>query len=184
MDEKEREDLRNKNIKLLDHDYDGIQEFDQKLPNWWLFSLYGAIIFSVLYWVVRHQWMDGQYDFDKLENQLAMVEDARLEATLQMLDNDTLVAFSKNEEWISNGAATYTTNCVACHGTDLTAMVSGINLPGVNLVDDEWIHGSNPTDIYNVIAKGVPAKGMQAWEGQLGPKRIAEVVAYLLSQQS
>ena len=63
MDEKEREDLRNNNITLLEHNYDGIQEFDQKLPNWWLFTLYGAIAFSIVFWIVRHQWMDDQYDF-------------------------------------------------------------------------------------------------------------------------
>jgi len=181
MDEKEREDLRNNNIKLLEHEYDGIREFDQKLPNWWLMTLYGSIVFSVIYWVVRHQWMEGEHDYEKLENQMAMVEEARLEETLQMLDDETLQSFSQNQEWVAKGKATFTQNCVACHGSDL----KGTNLPGVNLVDDEWMYGGSPTNIYEIIADGSPNKtsGMVAWEGLLGPKGIAEVVAYVLSEQ-
>ncbi|MCG8528350.1 MAG: c-type cytochrome [Opitutales bacterium] len=181
MDEKEREDLRNKNIKLLDHEYDGIREFDQKLPNWWLISLYATIVFSVIYWVVRHQWMDGEFDFKKLETELAMVEEARLEETLQMLDDDILMAFSRASDWTEAGAATFTQNCVACHGSDL----KGENLPGVSLVDAEWLYGNKPTEMYGIVANGSPdlTSGMVAWEGLLGPKKIAEVVAYILSKQ-
>jgi cytochrome c oxidase cbb3-type subunit 3 len=65
---------------------------------------------------------------------------------------------------------------VACHGKELKGGI------GFNLVDAEWIHGARPAEIYHTIAAGVPEKGMQAWESQLGQKRIAEVVAYILSK--
>ena len=178
MDNQEREDLRNKNIKLLDHDYDGIQEFDQKLPNWWLFTLYSAIVFSVMFWVVRHQWMNDQYDFSKLETELAQVEEAKLEQTLKMLNNDTLYGFSKDPEWVAKGRETFMANCISCHGQDLTGGI------GANLVDDEWLHGGEPIDIFHTITNGVPAKGMQSWQGQLGPRQIAELVSFILSKQS
>ncbi len=176
MDEKEREDLRNNNITLLEHNYDGIQEFDQKLPNWWLFTLYGAIAFSIVFWIVRHQWMDDQYDYNKLENQLAMVEEAKIQETLAILNDETLRSFSQNPDWVAAGNATFQQNCAACHKPDLTGIV------GPNLTDNEWLHGGNPTDIFNTITNGVPEKGMQAWGGQLGPKKIAELVSLILSK--
>jgi cytochrome c oxidase cbb3-type subunit III len=178
MDDHEREDLHNKNIRLMDHSYDGIQEFDQKLPNWWLFTLYGAIVFSVLFWVIRHQWMNDEYDFQKLETELAMVEEAKLEQTLQMLNDDTLYGFAQNPEWVDKGRETFMTNCISCHGADLKGGI------GVNLTDSEWLHGGKPTEIFNTITNGVPLKGMQSWQGQLGPRQIAELVSFILSKQS
>jgi len=178
MDEKEREDLRNQNIKLLEHNYDGIQEFDQKLPNWWLFTLYGAIVFSVVFWIVRHQWMNDRYDFTKLETQLAMVEDAKMQETLAILNDDTLHGFSEDPQWVAAGNVTFQQNCAACHKPDLSGLI------GPSLTDSEWIHGGNPTDIFHTITNGVPEKGMPTWGGPLGPKKIAELVAFILSKQA
>lgn len=40
--------------ELFDHDYDGIQEFDNDLPPWWLNLFYLTIIWSVLYLLYYH----------------------------------------------------------------------------------------------------------------------------------
>ena len=39
-------------VILRDHVVDGIQEYDQRLPFWWLCILFGVIGFSIVYWLV------------------------------------------------------------------------------------------------------------------------------------
>ena len=40
--------------KVREHSFDGIQEYDNRLPNWWLAILYGSIVFSLIYWIWFH----------------------------------------------------------------------------------------------------------------------------------
>jgi hypothetical protein len=40
--------------KLMDHEYDGIQELDNSLPRWWLYGFYFTIGLSVAYGVHFH----------------------------------------------------------------------------------------------------------------------------------
>lgn len=39
---------------MLDHDYDGIRELDNKLPPWWLYLFYITIIWAILYLIYFH----------------------------------------------------------------------------------------------------------------------------------
>ena len=163
-------------VVLRDHVVDGIQEYDQRLPFWWLCILFGMIAFSLVYWLVLD---DRSYQGAKnnsLEAQLNEVATKRLANSIDVTNDGLFWEMSHNPAFVSAGQATYEANCVACHGK---ALEGGI---GFNLVDAEWVHGSNPSEIYVTIDKGIPAKGMQAWGALLGQKRIAEVVSYLLSK--
>ena len=53
--------------ELRPHTYDGIQEYDQKLPNWWLFTLYIAIVFSIAAWLSYYQLGIGMSDEDRMD---------------------------------------------------------------------------------------------------------------------
>ena len=170
-----------KGVTLLEHSYDGIQEFDQKLPNWWLFTLYGAILFSIAYWLVVHQVLQGTRDTLLLENELAQVEARRIEETVKLLDDANLLELSRNTDFVAAGSQVFMTNqCATCHGADLR---SGPGMVGVNLVDSEWKHGGNPISIFNTITQGVASAGMPRHEGILSPTAIAQVTAYILSMQ-
>lgn len=170
--------------QLRDHIYDGIQEYDQKLPNWWLFTLYIAIVWFVIAWLAYYQLGIGQSDEDRMNSFIAEQQAAR-EKQLVGVDDAQLWAMSRDPRIVEAGKATYMTPgmCVTCHGTDLTATLAGARLPGLPLHDQEWKHGGSPTDVLTIVRKGAPdvSKGMMAWEPVLGVQRVTEVVAYILS---
>ncbi|MBB5036193.1 cbb3-type cytochrome c oxidase N-terminal domain-containing protein [Prosthecobacter dejongeii] len=168
---------------LRPHEYDGIQEYDQKLPNWWLFSWYITMVFFVIAWVGYYQFGLGMSDEKNIETAMAKIADYQ-KKELELIDDDKLWEMSKDEKIIAAGAATYSTTCVACHAADLSAHIAGAKLPGLPLNDQEWKHGGTPTQLLTIVRKGAPdvTKGMPPWEPQLGLQRVVEVVAFVLSK--
>jgi cytochrome c oxidase cbb3-type subunit 3 len=156
------------------HVYDGIQEFDKRLPNWWLFTLYATIVFWVGYWSYYEWFHIGLSGQQSVELEMKQIEAAKL-ASAPASDDASLWKMSRNAVFVDAGRLTFNTTCASCHTEKLTGAI------GPNLVDRLWIHGGHPADLHRVIDKGVLAKGMPAWGPILGPKKIAEVTAYILS---
>lgn len=162
---------------LRDHIYDGIQEYDQRLPNWWLFTLYGAIIFAVGYWAY-YEWTDHMKPgWARVNDEIEAISLAALEQG-GAPSSHKLWELSHDPAIVASGEKTFMSNCAACHGVD---MKGGI---GQNLIDTTWLHGGTPIDVFHVITNGVAAKGMPTWGPILGQKRIAEVVAFIVSKNS
>jgi cytochrome c oxidase cbb3-type subunit 3 len=158
------------------HVYDGIVEHDNKLPLWWQLTLYGAVVFALVYWFGRRlnaiPTVNDTYAQDVAAERSAEAERARARGKL---DDSFLVTLSRDPVTLAKGKATFAASCAPCHRAD-----AGGNI-GPNLTDSYWIHGSLPTDIYKVVSEGVPAKGMPTWGPQLGEDRIESVVAFVLS---
>lgn len=163
-------------VVLREHKFDGIQEYDQRLPNWWLFTLFFCIIFSILFWFATRQ-LEQPSDGEKVELAIKQIEADRLAKAADTLNNETMFQMSQNELFVNAGAVAYKANCEACHGANLQGGI------GFNLVDAEWVHGGSPMEIYNTLDKGIIEKGMPAWGSVLGPKGVSEVVAFILSKQ-
>lgn len=163
--------------ELKNHEYDGIKEYDNPLPNWWLVTFFGTIIFAFIYWV--HYEIAGGPTLDQ-ELELAMADlksrqgsvasKAESESDLEALMQDPSVALA--------GVAPYNGKCAACHGQELQGLI------GPNLVDSYWIHGKGTrVDIVGMIRKGVPEKGMPPWQGMMKEEEIYAVAAYILSKK-
>jgi cytochrome c oxidase cbb3-type subunit 3 len=168
--------------ELRPHVYDGIQEYDQKLPNWWLFTFYIAILWMIVHWLAYYQFHLIPTDEEKIGQAMEKIENQRAEA-LKNIDDSKLWSMSQDRAVVSAGEATYKATCVACHGPDLMGKKSNPLLPGLALADQSWRHGHNPTDVLKIVRRGSPdaTKGMPPWEPQLGTQRVVEVVAYILS---
>lgn len=168
---------------LREHTYDGIQEYDQKLPHWWLFTWYITIVWFVIAWVSYYQFNLGVSEQEQVDQAMAYIKAVQLKQ-LEQITDDKLWAMSQDPNMVSAGAATFATTCVACHATDLSAKIAGSKLPGLPLNDTEWKHGGNPLQLLTIVRKGAPdvTRGMPAWEPQLGLNRVVEVVAFILSK--
>lgn len=159
---------------LRPHSFDGIHEYDKRLPNWWLFTLYGTIAFSIVYWMMTQHFNR----VDEGKRVAAQVQEMRAAkaAAAGTFDDSTLWTMSRSTEVVAAGEATYKTTCMSCHGDKLQGGI------GVNLADSTWIHGGKPTEVVKTVTEGVLVKGMPAWGPVLGPKKTAEVVAFILSK--
>ena len=149
-------------------DNDGIEEYDNPLPDWWLGLLFFTIVWAVGYFV--------DYHFISHRSQAASYDGEIAAANERWPVRDTVAAIDRSPAAVEAGAKVYQQNCTGCHGVDLHGGI------GPNLTDATWIHGGKPTEIQSTITKGVPAKGMLTWGPILGPSKIAQVTAFVLSR--
>ncbi len=160
---------------LRPHTYDGIQEYDKRLPNWWLWTLYGAIAFSVGYWFNYHWVGTMQSSGQRVEAEMRRIALAAAQSSSANLTDDQLWDMSRDSKIVAAGKATFVTTCASCHQEDLSGKI------GPNLKDQNWIHGGTPNEIVTTLVNGVPAKGMPTWGPVLGRAKISEVAAFVLS---
>lgn len=72
------------------------------------------------------------------------------------------------------GQTLFQSLCAACHGTDLRG--SGL---GPDLLDDEWLHGSERNDLFRVIQEGVLDSEMPAFGVSLSDQQIDQIINYI-----
>lgn len=152
------------------HEYDGILEADNQLPVWWLWTLFGLMVFSVGYWFYYEEFRAG------LSPTQAYFAEQALEAEKNGVDpTDAELLAAVGGPALGLGKQVFSTNCVACHEA------SGQGKIGPNLTDAAWLHGGEPLEIYKTVRDGVPAKGMPSWRPVLGRAGVLQVTAFLLS---
>lgn len=157
--------------KLLDHDYDGIKEFDNPLPKWWLWLFYGSIIWSAIYVPWAH--LGGHLPWQEYDEEVKA--SAAAHPPREPGAGIDLQAALGDQDRIGKGKVTFDKICTPCHGPQ------GGGLVGPNLTDNMWIHGGKIQNVVNTITNGVPEKGMISWKSQLSPEEIVNVAVFVKS---
>lgn len=168
--------IQEENDIMLDHDFDGIKELDNKIPPWWNALFYGAIIFGIIYMIDYHVIGDGNVQEREYQEEM-QAANQKLEALTKsgaVITEETVTALTDAAS-LASGKKIFVKNCVACHGQN------GEGLVGPNLTDEYWIHGGGIKNVFHTISNGVPSKGMISWKSQLSPNQIQEVGSYVLS---
>ena len=170
--------------ELLDHEADGIREFDNALPRWWLYGFYFTILFAAAYLVNYHVLPRP------LVGRAGMVAEyqAELEAAPRARPDApagapgvSMVALTDPAS-LASGRAIFEgpeNACFSCHRQDLGGLV------GPNLTDDHWLHGCSVADLVHDIKVGFPLKGMLPYGvgKTLTDEQVLQVASYVLSKR-
>lgn len=146
------------------HEWDGIREFDNPMPRWWLWSFYACIVWALVYSVLYPAWplvhgatpgllgastrADVAAEIQRFSDANAPIR-ARLEAAelTEIATDPELSGFANNA-----GAAVFRTWCAQCHGSG----AAGVQASGYpNLLDDDWLWGGDIEAIHTTIAHGI-----------------------------
>jgi len=157
------------------HEYDGIEECDHHLPNWWMWILYGSVAFAVMYWFHFQVFNSGDnpgQSFHK-EMQAYFAAEAEKIRAAGVMDDKALLALAKDDNLDAQGKEIFTTVCYRCHGAN------GGGGTGPNLTDNSWLYGGRPEQIYKTVSGGTK-NGMPAWLPQLGIGKVQAAVVHVL----
>lgn len=152
------------NVPTTGHEWDGIQEFDNPMPKWWLYTFYACIIWGIGYAIAMPAWplissaTPGVLGYSTRQNAHAEIvaqelANAGINTELETTD---LISISEDRELMSYaknaGASVFRTWCAQCHGSG----AAGVQANGYpNLLDDDWLWGGDEDAIYQTIAHGV-----------------------------
>ena len=187
-------------VETTGHEWDGIEELNNPLPRWWLWTFYATIVWALIYTILFPAWplitgaTPGVLGFSTRANVAAEIQrfeaangpmrDRLVAADLAAIKDDPeLLQFAS-----SAGAAVFRTNCSQCHGSG----AAGVQASGYpNLLDDDWIWGGAMEDIHTTITHGIrnttddearysqmPAFGV---DGLLEAPQIDAVVQHVLA---
>ena len=180
------------------HSWDGIEELNNPLPRWWLWTFYATILWALAYTILYPAWplvsgaTPGVIGFSTRGQVAAEIEavdaaNAALRAELTAIDLATVTREGTPELYnfaLRSGASSFATFCSQCHGRG----AAGVQASGYpNLLDDDWLWGGTLEDIRTTIAHGIRAEAdpdtrwseMPAFEGILTGDEIAQVVAHV-----
>lgn len=157
-------DLQPNDPTTTGHEWDGIKEFDNPLPRWWLWTFYATIVWGIAYTIAYPAWplingttpglleyssrADVAADIQKYRDDNAAVDAKIASVELSEIAGDTELA----NYALNGGRAVYKTWCVQCHGEGADGFVG---YP--NLIDDDWLWGGSIEAIHQTISHGIRA---------------------------
>ncbi len=165
---------------LTNHSYDGIQEYDNPLPGWWMWLFGLSVVYSFVYLFYFHAGTEGRTIHDEYNRETTRQVTKRFGDLKLDADAQTILKYMnyegdpEREKFFRVGETTYKTNCVSCHGLE------GQGLVGLNLTDDLWKNVNTIEDVARVIENGAANGAMPAWKTRLShPNLIVLTAAYV-----
>ena len=161
---------------LLDHNYDGIQEFDNPTPAWWHIIFWLSIVFSAFY-VGWFHWGLGDSVIEQYDDEVTAYYETLFAAVGDLEPDEPTILRVMHDPEMANflpvAESVFIAKCAACHGS------LGQGGTGPNMTDDRFLNVKELTDIADVIRNGARNGAMPAWEGRLHPNQITLLSGYV-----
>ncbi|NVJ61401.1 MAG: cytochrome-c oxidase, cbb3-type subunit III [Gammaproteobacteria bacterium] len=161
------------------HVYDGIEEYNNPLPLWWLNMFYLTLAFGIGYLFLYPGLgaYKGYLEWSKESNYQEEVAEAEAKygPLFAQYLNQPIPALIENEQAMDMGKRIFLNVCAACHGSDAAGA------PGFpNLTDDIWLYGGSPEKITETLVNGRNGM-MTAFGEQLNEEQITQLTSYVVS---
>lgn len=195
--------LQSQAVQTTGHAWDGdLQEYNNPLPRWWVWTFYLTILFAVLYWIWFPAWPVAK-QFTPGVGKISYVDAKGVEKTTHwntradlMRDMNALGAMQKpffdkvaaqpyetiakdpelNNFIASAGKSLFADNCATCHQAGGQGKIGFFP----NLADDDWLYGGSFDKIQETIMQG--RRGYMPPFGEaLSTEQIEQLANYVLS---
>lgn len=152
-------------VETTGHSWDGIEEYNNPLPKWWLWTFYACTIWGIGYSIAMPAWpifksgatpgiigsstrANVQADIDKFAAANKPIQEKLVSVELDQISSDPeLKNYTQNA-----GAAVFRTWCAQCHGAGAGGN-SQLGYP--NLLDSAWLWGGTMEDIHFTVTHGI-----------------------------
>jgi cytochrome c oxidase cbb3-type subunit 3 len=104
--------------KLMDHEYDGIREYDNPMPRWWLLLFAVTILFVPIYYLAPGDIGAGAKKAAMYEKEMAAFAAAHPEFGKSAVTAEDMARIAADPAEVSKGRALFAANCVSCHLPD------------------------------------------------------------------
>ena len=159
------------------HSFDGIEEFNNPMPKWWLNLFWLTILFGLGYMVAMPvgNWpgLIGWTSVKEL-TQDQIEHDRKYGEIYERLASIPVEKLQDNQQAMRVGHRLFEDNCALCHGQ---AATGGYGFP--NLSDEAWLYGGDGETIKTTIMNGRRGQ-MPAWGDALGDQGVRAVTEYVL----
>ena len=169
------------NDNTTGHVWDGdLREMNNPLPRWWVWLFIITVVFSLAYLVIypgagsfkgRLGWTSvGQYDKE------VATGNKEIEPVYAKFSGMATEQLAADPKAMAIGERLFMNNCAQCHGSDARGSKG---FP--NLTDKDWLGGSAPDDIKNVILKGRTGNMPPMAAALGGSEDVTNVANFVLS---
>ena len=158
------------------HEYDGIKEYNNPLPRWWLIAFWISIAFSLGYLALYPGlgkfpgylgWTSyGEHSQDQAKY------DTEFGPLYKSFAATPIPELAKDDRAMRIAGRIFANNCALCHGSNARG---GQGFP--NLTDDDWLYGGEPEKLVETLTHGRQCV-LTAWENGMGQQGVKEGFAY------